>query len=318
MGPLQDAPVADDRRGVVLSDGPVVVACLQIVVDEADDGGDVARGCRNPRDRQVVGLQEIRVLDQIADAVSGQPHFGSDDQIGFLPYGLVNCGDDPRRVAVHVPAHGVQLCQGYAHAETFYRVRPRATCTRGQLTTSRIGVDHQRKGRPSADRRPCIDRNKTLMGFLTELFERIRMRTPASGSAFNRGAAAGSRRALRRHASPSSGRHRRVGLAMAGAARPGRPFWCARTAQEPRLCGHCDRDARSRDRRNDRHLQHRQRRVASSPAIRPAGPAGPGVRPGVERRPRRATGSHDRTGRIAGAGPGTSAARRSRPLRDIT
>ncbi len=46
-----------------------------IDVDEADDGGDAARGRGDRLHRALVGLEKRGVLDQVADAVARQRHF---------------------------------------------------------------------------------------------------------------------------------------------------------------------------------------------------------------------------------------------------
>ena len=54
----------------------------RVEVDEADDGGDAARGLGDRLHRALVGLEELRVLDEVADAVAGQRQFRRDDEVG--------------------------------------------------------------------------------------------------------------------------------------------------------------------------------------------------------------------------------------------
>ena len=114
-GALQDPPVADDGGGVVLAHRAVVVALVQVEVDEADHGGDAARRLRDALDRPLVGGEEVGVLDEVADAVTGQRHLRRDDQVGLLPPRLVDRRRDFRGVAVDVSANRIELRQRDSH-----------------------------------------------------------------------------------------------------------------------------------------------------------------------------------------------------------
>jgi hypothetical protein len=65
--------------------------------------------------RPLVGVEESRLLDEIADAVAGQRHLGCDDDVGALAAGLVDRAEDRGGVPVDVPARGVELSERDAH-----------------------------------------------------------------------------------------------------------------------------------------------------------------------------------------------------------
>ena len=136
-GALQDPAVADDRRGVVLANRAVVVALVQVEVDEPDHRGDALRRLRDARDRPLVGAEEVGVFDQVADAVAGQRHLRRDDQIRLLPPRLFDRRDDRSRVAVDVSAYGIELRQGDSHeidAISYRRSANRRSVVGGQLS----------------------------------------------------------------------------------------------------------------------------------------------------------------------------------------
>ncbi len=117
---------------------------MEIEIDEAEDGGDAARRRGNPPDRPFVGGKEIGVLDEVADAVAGDDHLRRDQQVRFLPDGLVHGGEDPFGVAGNVPARGVQLGQGDSHGlpSDGLHIRRRAAgdiCSLGGYHDSRTG-----------------------------------------------------------------------------------------------------------------------------------------------------------------------------------
>ena len=65
--------------------------------------------------RALVGLEERRVLDQVADAIAGQRQLGRDDDVGAPARGRVERAENLCGVAVDVPARGVHLSECDAH-----------------------------------------------------------------------------------------------------------------------------------------------------------------------------------------------------------
>ena len=112
---LHDAAVANDRGGVVLPDRALIVGRRRVVVDEADDRRDAARCRRDLLQRALVGREERRVLDQIADAVAGQRQLGGDDDVGARGRGGLDGRGDPGGVSGDVRAGGIDLGEGDAH-----------------------------------------------------------------------------------------------------------------------------------------------------------------------------------------------------------
>src|SRR6185295_11858032 len=91
----------------------------EVLLDEADERGDVLDLGGDLAERVDVLLDEVGAFEEVAGRVAGEAELREDDQLGAELAGAADVLQDLVDVALNIPDRGVDLCGGDFHRISF-------------------------------------------------------------------------------------------------------------------------------------------------------------------------------------------------------